>query len=298
MLSERIDTEIKYFKSFLLSDRNCSIETSNFYIRDINQFAKYIKDNNLDLHKLSTDNIRDYIMYLFEMKLSSKSIARKLTSIRNFYLFLISENIIDYNPAENIETPKSAKTLPDILDYSEIKKIFQIPREDNILELRDKAILETMYACGLRVSEVCNLSLNNINFKEEFIRVFGKRMKERFVPISKSTIKIIKKYISEARIHLNKKNNEYLFLTKNGNKLSRMSIWNILNKYVRLAGIEKHIYPHILRHSFATHLLEGGADLRSVQEMLGHSSIITTEIYTHVNKEYLKEMYDKYHPRN
>ncbi len=297
LLSEQLKTEMKYYRSFLLTDRNCAKGTTECYLSDVIQFAEYFSIKHDNIKKLLSGDIEHYILELKKSHLTSKSIGRKLSSIKNYYLFLLTEDLMDYNPAENISAPKSIKKIPYVLSKEEIMNVINCANNDSY-GIRDRAILEVMYACGLRVSELCNLELNCIDWENGFIRITGKRLKERIVPIGKHAINAINDYISKSRIHFVKEQTPFVFLNRLGGKLSRMGIWNIVKKYSIKAGINKDIHPHTFRHSFATHLLEGGADLRSVQEMLGHSSILTTEIYTHINTRYLRETYDKYHPRN
>lgn len=296
MLSKNEEKRLKYFKSFIVADRNCSEHTASYYVNDVKQFMEYFEGR--DGAGVTRDDIYEYIMKMSKMGLMGTTVARKISSIKNYYIFLLTENLADSNPAETLETPKADKHLPDVLTVDEINRLFACIDVKTPVGIRDRAILETLYSSGLRVSELCSLEINDVDFIEEFVRVLGKRMKERIVPLGKTAAEYIKTYIKEVRPLTSKGLSDSIFLNKQGKTLSRMSIWNILKKYTMLSGIDKHIHPHILRHSFATHLLEGGADLRSVQEMLGHSSIVTTEIYTHVNRKYLKEIYHEYHPRS
>ena len=296
MLSKNEEKRVKYFKSFIVADRNCSEHTASYYVNDVKQFMEYFGGR--DGNSVTRDDIYEYIMKMSKMGLMGTTVARKISSIKNYYIFLLTENLTDSNPAETLETPKADKHLPDVLTIDEINNLFQCIDIKTPFGIRDRAILETLYSSGLRVSELCSLEVNDVDFIEEFVRVLGKRMKERIVPLGKTAADYIKMYIKEVRPLTSKGLSDSIFLNKQGKTLSRMSIWNILKKYTMMSGIDKHVHPHILRHSFATHLLEGGADLRSVQEMLGHSSIVTTEIYTHVNRKYLKEIYHEYHPRS
>jgi integrase/recombinase XerD len=221
-----------------------------------------------------------------------------LSTIKSFHKFLVREKIISSNPVEFIESPKLEKKIPSFFNFDEINKILKEPNLKNYHGIRDRAILELMYATGLRVSEVSTLKISDINLELGFIKCKGKGSKERLVPLGKIAEGFIKKYIEEARPKLlAKKVSQYLFLAQGGRRLSRQSIWKMIKKVVRFAGIRKKASPHTLRHSFATHLLERGADLRSVQEMLGHSNITTTQIYTHINQTRLKEIHGKFHPR-
>lgn len=294
MLSEQYTKEMQFFMTFLLTDRNCSKQSVESYISDIKQFIVYFEESSRDVHKLSTSEIEDYIAVLSRNGLSENSISRKLSSIRNYYIFLMNEEDLENSPAHNIQSPKGIRHIPDILAYEEIRSMIKQTHSERY-GVRDRAILELMYACGLRVSELRTVELNSIDFENGFLRVMGKRQKERIVPVTFKALESIKHYVDTEPKR--QKNTKSLFLSRNGNQLSRMAVWNIVKKYAVKAGISKPVHPHTFRHSFATHLLERGADLRSVQEMLGHSSIITTEVYTHISSRYLREVYDKYHPR-
>jgi integrase/recombinase XerD len=236
------------------------------------------------------------------MDLSVSSIARNISSVRSFHEFAVVEGMAEANPAELIELPKKAKKLPEVLNPEEVSAIIDIPNRETAAGIRNAAILETLYATGMRVSELVNLELDNLFFEIGFIRVLGKGNKERLVPVGEMAQTALEHYIETVRPKFQSKKNPQkaqnkIFLSQRGNPLSRMSIWNIVNDAAERAGIKKNVYPHIFRHSFATHLLEGGADLRAVQEMLGHSSIITTEIYTHVDRSLLHQVHKEFHPR-
>ena len=236
------------------------------------------------------------------MGLAVSTIARNISSIRSFHEFALVEKLAEANPAELIDLPKKAQKLPEVLDAHEVERIIDAADRTTSAGIRDAAILETLYASGMRVSELTDLEMNQLFFEIGFIRVIGKGNKERLVPIGEVAQQAIEHYIETARQEfMNDKNPEKsknkLFLNQRGGPLSRMSIWNIVNKYADKAEIKKNVYPHIFRHSFATHLLEGGADLRAVQEMLGHTSIITTEIYTHVDRSLLHQVHKQFHPR-
>jgi integrase/recombinase XerD len=297
------DEQSKQIKSFLLFvelEKSLSENTINSYSFDLHKFKDF-----LDLVKVkSFDSVKDEHIEKFLAALKKENrpstTARILSTLRQFYNYLLNtgKSRLKVNPMEYFDSPKLGRKLPEILTVPEVDKILNQPDVNTTLGLRDKTILETMYACGLRVSEVINLKTSNILENDEVVRVFGKGSKERVVPIAKSTLDWIGIYIKKSRISLAKPDSEdYLFLNWRGKKLSRMAIWDIINKYTKMARIEKQIHPHIFRHSFATHLLEGGADLRSIQEMLGHSDISTTQIYTHVDISYLKEVHKQYHPR-
>jgi integrase/recombinase XerD len=295
------DDQIRSFILHLELEKSLSENTINSYSFDLKKFTDF-----LDMLKVENfENVKDkhierFLSYLKKENKASTT-ARILSSLRQFYDYSIRNKKIPgltLNPFSNFDSPKLSSSLPVVLTVEEIETIFNQTDESSKLGLRDRAVLETMYACGLRVSELIDLKCSSILFKEELVRVFGKGSKERIVPIGLSALQYIKRYMDESRISLaNSCSEDYLFLNWRGKKLSRMGIWNIIDKYSRLAGIKKEIHPHILRHSFATHLLEGGADLRSIQEMLGHADISTTQIYTHVDISYLKEVHQRFHPR-
>ena len=303
-MSEEFTLHKKLYINHLRNEKSVSENTIQAYSYDLDKFFDFA-ENELSIKKLSgitEDTLNDFLKNLYsgksKEKFSSKSVARIISSLRSFFRYLDAEKVIDINPAENIESPKTPKTLPEVLSIEEVAKILDQPETDNKLALRDKALLETMYASGLRVSEAINLEISNVFFEEGFVRVFGKGSKERIVPIGKTALKFISKYIKESRNLLKGKNSyNFLFLNFRGGKLSRMGILDIIKKYSSIAGIKKNVHPHTLRHSFATHMLQGGADIRIIQEMLGHSDISTTQIYTHIDKEYLIEVHKTFHPR-
>lgn len=305
-MADEFELNKKLFINYLRTEKSLSENTISSYTLDLDKFLSYIENVKLisELNKVSGDSVTDFLKYLnnsgtkLERKYSGKSISRTISSLKSFFKYLESENIIEFNPAENLETPRSTRILPEVLSIEEIDTLLSKPDVTDKLELRDKAMLETMYACGLRVSEAINLEISNIFFDDGFIRVFGKGSKERIVPVGRTALKYIKEYINESRRLLkNKKSDNFLFLNFRGGKLSRMGILNILKKHCLAAGIKKNVHPHTLRHSFATHLLQGGADIRVIQEMLGHSDISTTQIYTHIDKDYLIEVHKTFHPR-
>jgi integrase/recombinase XerD len=297
---------IKLFKNYLSLEKGLSGNTVESYLLDLEKLFKFI-DLKYSINIVS--DIKEDMIYKFILNInsslskkedhfSSKSVSRYISSIKTFFKFLLRENVIELSPAENVESPKTVRTIPDVLSVEEIDLIFSKPDIENKNGLRDRTILETMYASGLRVSELVNLELNNLYLDDGYIRVMGKGSKERIVPIGKSAVHYIKEYLKKSRPELKMGQNEnFVFLNNRGKKLSRMSIWGFVKKYSKLAGIKKDIHPHTIRHSFATHLLEGGADIRAIQEMLGHSDISTTQIYTHINRDYLIETHRTFHPR-
>lgn len=291
---------LKEFISILRYEKNLSDNTTTSYENDLKKFISFLEISNInDFDEVDSKLLSEYFVYVKNENISSATTARYMTSIKKFFEFLEENKYIKKNPTITLSKVKITRKLPEVLSFDEIEKILNSPNIEEISGLRDKAILELLYSSGLRVSELINLKLNDIFFDEEIIRVIGKGSKERIVPIGSSAIKWIKEYIIHSRPFLENKmkSQNILFLNKRGTKLSRMFIWQIVYDYTRKAGIDKEVHPHIFRHSFATHLLEGGADLRSVQEMLGHSDISTTQIYTHVDKNYIKQVHREHHPR-
>ncbi len=297
---------IKLFTNYLKLEKSLSDNTINSYVFDLKFFYSFIEQKEELNHIKDIDEniLIEYITYMNKKQskkgkvYSEKSIYRMISVLKSFFKFLIIEDIITDNPSENLDTPKISRLLPTVLTIDEVNKILESIDLSKKFGLRDRAILETMYASGLRVNEVISLEINNVFFKDGFLRIIGKGLKERIVPIGVTALRYVEKYINEERVLIKKNNSgNYLFLNFRGNKMTRMAIWNILKKYSAMAGIKKKIHPHTLRHTFATHLLEGGADIRIIQEMLGHSDISTTQVYTHIEKEYLIEMHKIYHPR-
>lgn len=295
----KIEPFLEKFLNYISIERNLSRNTAVSYRNDLKRYVEYLREQNIE----SLDDAKPGIITsLFDMLhrsgLSAKSISRNFSAIRSFHKYALGEGAARNDPTENLFRPKIEKKLPAVLEYNEIEKILNQPNELKKFGLRDKAMIEVMYSCGLRISELISLRETDLIFQEGLIRVIGKRDKERVVPLGSKAIEIIDKYIKNERIHLSKGKNSggILFLNKNGKPISRMGVWKILRKYCLKADIKKDVSPHTLRHSFATHLLEGGANLRAVQEMLGHSDISTTQIYTHIDREYLLEVHKTFHP--
>jgi integrase/recombinase XerD len=291
---------VREYLATLKLERNLSENTIASYKNDLSSLINYLTDSGLkDPAEITSKNLSDFFGLLTKLGLSSRSAARYYSSIKGFFGYLFSSGYIKINPMEKISAPKVSRNLPNVLNINEIENILSGPDVSKKLGLRDKALLETFYACGLRVSELINLKLSDLFLNEEMIRVFGKGSKERFVPIGSSAINWIGEYSKASRPLLEKKakSQNILFLNNRGTKLSRMGVWKIVNKYAQFAGIKKEVHPHTFRHSFATHLLEGGADLRAVQEMLGHVDISTTQIYTHIDRDYIKQVHRDFHPR-
>ena len=291
----------KDFLKILKIEKGLAENSILSYKRDLAKYHAFIENRQRidNIANVSQRNLRAYVRYLNAENISPNSIKRAISCIRNYHQFLVSEGKVDNNPALQIDTPKVARKLPNVLSVEEIDKILHFIPKKAPMAKRDIAIFEMMYSCGLRVTELCNFKMSNILWDSEMVRVDGKGGRQRFVPIGPIARTNLKNYISKERPALIKKNPNIpeLFLSRNGNKLTRMMIWILLKKWTSTAEITKEVSPHTLRHSFATHLLEGGADLRSVQEMLGHADISTTQIYTHLDKEHLKEVHRTFHPR-
>ena len=290
----------KGFKAWLQLEKSLSDNSIDAYLRDIDKLTQYLEatDPAASPASLTLKDLREFLKWTAELNLTPSSQARVLSGIRAFYKYCSIEQIVTQDPTLLLEGPKLKRALPDVLSFEEIEAIIGRIDLSKPEGERNKAIIETMYSCGLRVSEVVNLRVSCLRLGEGFVRVIGKGDKERLVPIGRSAIKQLGIYLSELRIHIPVQPGEedIVFLNRHGRRLSRVMIFLILKDLVRMAGIKKNISPHSLRHSFATHLVEGGADLRAVQEMLGHESITTTEIYTHLDREYLRETLHRYHP--
>ena len=291
---------LKEYLNVLRLEKNLSVNTISSYRNDINSLINFLDSLKINDPSL-VDNklLNSFFINLQELGLSNTSAARYYSSIKGFFSYLFSNKYIKANPVEKVMPPKLSKNLPSVLSLGEIDSILLKPDVENKLGLRDRGILEVLYACGLRVSELIGLKISDLFFDEEIIRVFGKGSKERLVPIGSSAIKWTKEYLTKSRPLLAKKakSENVVFLNNRGSKLSRMGVWKIVDQYVKEAGIQKEVHPHTFRHSFATHLLEGGADLRAVQEMLGHADISTTQIYTHIDRDYIKQVHKQFHPR-
>lgn len=298
------ESELRQYLQFIKLEKGLSENSAHSYKNDLQRYLHFVahtlRISGLD--GITLQHIEQYLEELTEMELAVSSIARNISSIRSFHEFAVVEKLAEANPAELIELPKKAKKLPEVLTPHEVESIIDEADRTTMAGIRDAAILETLYASGMRVSELTDLEPDRLFFEIGFIRVVGKGNKERLVPVGEIAQQALEHYIETARkdfINPKKpgKSENKIFLNQRGGPLTRMSIWNIVNNYARKAKIEKNVYPHIFRHSFATHLLEGGADLRAVQEMLGHTSIVTTEIYTHVDRSLLHQVHKEFHPR-
>ena len=294
------ESSIKEFKYYLRIERSLADNTIQSYLRDINKLADYCNQLKIDDKNVKVNDIRNFINHLNNDQISARSQARIISGIKAFYKYLILEDYIKDDPTLLIENPKIGLKLPEVLSVNEIEIIISSIDLSKKHGQRNKAIIETLYSCGLRVTELINLKISNINFKEEYIKVIGKGNKERLTPIGSNALKYIQIYVNEVRIHqkINKGHEDIVFLNNRGSTLSRVMIFTLIKNTLEKCGIKKKVSPHTFRHSFATHLIEGGADLRAVQEMLGHESITTTEIYTHLDKDYLRSNIMQFHPRS
>ena len=296
---DSIDNLVDRYMNYLLVEKGLSTNTIDAYGADLSRYTAFLAASGAG--GVSENDTRLLLRYLIEMRdkgLTPRSRARHLVSIRGFYRFLVQEKILPADPAAQVDLPKSGLRLPDVLSVAEVKRLLETPDMTKPAGCRDGAMLEMLYAAGLRVSELIGLKLLDVNLEAGFVRVIGKGARERVVPIGKHAREKIEEYLSSSRPHLLRKGSStYLFVARAGKPITRQGFWKLLKKYVRRAGISKNVSPHSLRHSFASHLLAGGADLRAVQIMLGHVDISTTQIYTHVARDQLKRMHRKYHPR-
>ena len=292
---------ISEYMTMLKVERTLAQNTLESYQRDLNQYHSFLKDDLKikSIRDVTLGHIRTYVRHLSDKSMAANSVKRAISTIRTYHNFLLAEDKIKDNPAQLLDAPKIPQKLPNILTIEEIDTILNIIPNDKPMALRDLAIFEMMYSCGLRVTELCDIKTTDILWDSELIRVNGKGNKQRFVPIGPIARDNLKNYLNHKRPSLADKNHNVieLFLSQNGRKLTRMMIWILLKKWTDASNLQKKVSPHTLRHSFATHLLEGGADLRSVQEMLGHADISTTQVYTHLDKEHLKEVHRTFHPR-
>jgi integrase/recombinase XerD len=290
---------LQRFADYIALEQGLSLRTQEAYGKDLDRFAEYadVKGVAAPLD-ITARTLREYVYHLKDLGLSPASIRRNVSALRTYFRFLTGDGIVVRDPSERLETPKRWRELPDVLTVDEVQRLIAAPTLDDNMVFRDRALLELAYGAGLRVSEWITLGVRDLMLEEGLVRVFGKGSKERLVPIGRSAIGAVAVYLRELRPKLEKGEGKgILFLNARGRPLTRMGAWKILRGYVERAGITKHVSPHTLRHSFATHLLEGGADLRAVQEMLGHVDISTTQIYTHVDREYLRQVHRSYHPR-
>ena len=280
-------------------EKGLSQNTLDSYRSDLEQFSSWLEKNNLSYIKTSKKEILSYLSFLFQKGLGSKTVARKLSSLKSFFRYLVFKSIIPNDPSSEVETPKLLKSIPKSISEKEVEALLAAPDEKTDIGLRDKTMIETLYSCGLRISELTNLELLNLNLRQGVIRVIGKGQKERLVPMGDQLIGLLELYISSSRKNLlDKRHSDFLFLSTRGQRMSRQSFWHRIKHYCLASGFEPDkISPHVLRHAFATHLLNNGADLRVVQLLLGHSDLNTTQIYTEVARQRLKRLHTEHHPR-
>ena len=279
-------------------EKGLSTNTLNSYKSDLEKYFNWIESNSLKYKELSRSDVLEYLAYLFGQKLEGKSVARNLSSLKAFHNYLILKDITKSNPCEKIETPKFVKSIPSSLSENEVEKLLDAPDENTFIGIRDKTMIETLYSCGLRISELVDLEIIHINLRQGVIRVLGKGQKERLVPMGQKLINLIGIYFSKLKENEIKNSSNFLFLSQRGKKITRQAFWHRIKIYATKAGLENNkISPHILRHAFATHLLNNGADLRVVQLLLGHSDLNTTQIYTEVAKRRLQNLHGAHHPR-
>lgn len=289
------------FKGFLRLEKSLSENTLDAYCHDVDLLTHFLKEKNYELspEKIELHHLQEFLAWVKDMAIGPRSQSRIISGIRTFYKYLLQEDVIKQSPAELLELPRMPARLPEVLSIEEIDQLIGAIDMSKPEGQRNKAMLETLYCCGLRVSELVGLKISDISFEEEYIKVIGKGNKQRIVPLGKSSRKYIRIYMEEVRIHIEvqKSAEDVLFLNRKGGQMTRVMVFLIIKQLAQKINLTKHISPHTFRHSFATHLVEGGADLRAVQEMLGHESITTTEIYTHLNREYLRDAIIRYHPR-
>lgn len=293
---------IKDFQNYLKLERSLSANSIEAYVRDIEKLSQFVEMKHKDTSplKINAKHLQGFLAYINELGMSAYSQARILSGIKAFYRYLLFEELIEKDPTALIEGPKLGRKLPDTLDYPEIERLLEAIDMSTPEGGRNRAMLEVLYSSGLRVSELVDLRMNNVYFDAGFLRVIGKGNKERLVPVGKDALKYLKIYKEQIRIHISVQpgSESFMFLNRRGKKLTRVMVFTIIKQLAAKIGLKKLISPHTFRHSFATHLIEGGADLRAVQEMLGHESITTTEIYTHLDRDYLRQVIQEFHPRS
>ena len=299
-MNELIKFRVEQYAEHLNFERGLSPLTVSAYGRELERFITFavMKGRN-DPSSVGADDVRDYVFHLGGVGLASSSVSRAQSALRTYFSFLVEEGVLESDPTEGLQSPRVARPLPEVLDAAAVSALLEAPRLDSSVHWRDRAILEFLYATGVRVSELVGLLLTNLDLEEGLCTVFGKGSKERMVPLGRPACVALSRYLREVRPALEKgKGRGYVFLNQRGRPLSRTAVWKIVKAAARLAGIEGSVSPHVLRHTYATHLLEGGADLVAVQELLGHADISTTQIYTHLDLQYLRDVHRKYHPRS
>ena len=288
------------FNDYITFERGLSARTLSAYERDLTRWWRSVSESGVgDPVEVTLDLLREWIFGLKDAGLAGTSIRRAQSAVRTYFRFLLSEGVLDVDPTERLESPRVARKLPDFLTQTEVVRLLDAPDSERPLFWRDRAILELLYASGLRVSELVDLPLSGLDLGEAFVTVFGKGSKERIVPMGGPAVRTLERYLREVRPGLDKGRGEgHVYLNARGTRMRRESVWKLVKKSARRAGIVKNFSPHTLRHTFATHLVEGGADLAAIQELLGHADISTTQIYTHVDREYLRDVHRRFHPRN
>jgi integrase/recombinase XerD len=293
-----VEANIRAFLNYLRSEKGLSANTIAAYRRDMEKFGAFAEERELKLGEVSHSDVVEFLRMLYLRKLDSRSVARHLVTVRHFFRFCVMERAIEKDPSENVQSPKFRHTLPEFLSIDEVNRLLRQPDTSTVAGLRDKAMIEILYSSGLRVSELCGLKIADVQMEAGYLRCVGKGNKERLVPIGKAALEFVRLYVQKARPEiLGERTSIYLFPSRTGKSIDRFNFWKTLKLYGQRAGLRKALSPHMLRHSFATHLLDGGADLRSVQIMLGHADISTTQIYTHVVEGRLKQVYKLHHPR-
>lgn len=295
-----LDKALKEYLHYLLVEKGLSSNTLEAYKRDITNYIQYLKnvEQIQDVEKVHRTNIVSFLFYLKEKGKAATTVSRQLSSLRSFHQFMLREGLSTHDPSTLIDLPKAEKRLPKVLNMGEVEALLDSPDSTSPLGLRNKAMLEMLYATGLRVTELCSMTLSDLHLQMGFVRCIGKGNKERIIPLGKTASNVLEMYLRKSRPKLLKtQRHDVLFINHHGRQMSRQGFWKVLKSLAKDAKIEKELTPHTLRHSFATHLLENGADLRAVQEMLGHADISTTQIYTHVSKTRLRDVYANYHPR-
>jgi len=291
--SNREDSNLRSFLNYLLVDKGLSNNTAKAYEADISSFFQWLDNEDLKYKNLQEDHINQYISFLFQKKMRSSSVNRKISSIKSFYIFLVKRNFVKNSPLNDLVTPKQEKYLPESMSEAEVDKLLNSPDVSNKIENRDKAMIEMLYATGMRISELVNLKMTDVDMKRCVVKVFGKGSKERLVPFGETALDSLRSYLNEREQSSSKE----IFLSNRGKKMTRVAFWQRVKVYLIRENLKNSISPHTLRHAFATHLLNRGADLRSVQLLLGHSDLSTTQIYTHIAKQRLSDVLKKHHPR-
>ena len=291
--SNKEDSNLRSFLNYLLVDKGLSNNTVKAYEADISSFFQWLDNKDLKYKNLQEDHINQYISFLFQRKMRSSSVNRKISSIKSFYIFLVKRNFVKNSPLNDLVTPKQEKYLPESMSEAEVDKLLNSPDVSNKIENRDKAMIEMLYATGMRISELVNLKITDVDMKRCVVKVFGKGSKERLVPFGETALDSLKSYLNDREQSSSKE----IFLSNRGKKMTRVAFWQRVKIYLIRENLKNSISPHTLRHAFATHLLNRGADLRSVQLLLGHSDLSTTQIYTHIAKQRLSDVLKKHHPR-